>query len=63
MTFDDILEQVIVLLKRQGACRIGYSKCVSTAMMTIWISSKEDLLYVHRVVDDEGKGLIWTAEV
>jgi predicted ATPase/class 3 adenylate cyclase len=63
MTFDEILEQVITLLKRQG--RVSYR----ALKMRLGIDDecldvlKEELLYVHPVIDDEGKGLIWTGDV
>src|SRR5206468_10627380 len=63
MTFDDILTQVITLLKRQG--RVSYR----ALKMRINLDDeyldvlKEELLYVHPVLDDEGKGLVWTGAV
>jgi class 3 adenylate cyclase len=62
MTFDDILEQVITLLKRQG--RVSYPALKRRfALDDDYIEDlKTEILYVHPVVDDEGKGLIWTGE-
>ena len=62
MTFDEILDQVITLLKRQG--RVSYPalkrRC---ALDDDYIADlKTEILYVHPVVDDDGKGLIWTGE-
>jgi class 3 adenylate cyclase len=62
MTFDEILEQVIVLLKRQG--RVSYPALKRRfALDDDYIEDlKTEILYVHPVVDDDGKGLIWTGE-
>src|SRR5438034_1381163 len=62
MTFDDILEQVIALLKRQG--RVSYPALKRRfALDDDYIEDlKTELFYVHPVVDDDGKGLIWTGE-
>lgn len=62
MNFDDILEQVITLLKRQG--RVSYNALrrrfeIDEAYLN---DLKEEILYVHPVIDDEGRGLIWTGE-
>src|SRR2546427_11956325 len=63
MTFDDVLEQVITLLKRQG--RVSYRALkmrfdVDDEYLDVL---KEELLYVHPVQDDEGRGLVWTGTV
>jgi class 3 adenylate cyclase len=62
MTFDEILEQVITLLKRQG--RVSYPALkIRFSLDDEYLEAlKAELLYVHPVVDDEGKGLIWTGE-
>src|SRR5215831_14445965 len=62
MTFDEILEQVITLLKRQG--RVSYPALKRRfALDDDYIEDlKTEILYVHPVVDDDGKGLIWTGE-
>src|SRR6266705_5147424 len=62
MTFDDVLEQVITLLKRQG--RVSYSALkrrfdLDDAYLE---DLKGEILYVHPVRDDEGRGLIWTGD-
>src|SRR2546428_8066483 len=60
MTFDDILEQVITLLQRQG--RVSYSALKRRfALNDDYLNDlKDELLYVHPVQDDEGRGLVWT---
>src|SRR5215510_13720740 len=62
MTFDEILEQVITLLKRQG--RVSYPALKRRfALDDTYIEDlKTEILYVHPVIDDDGKGLIWTGE-
>jgi TOMM system kinase/cyclase fusion protein len=63
VTFDDILEHVITLLKRQG--RVSYRALkmrfdLDDAYLDVL---KEELLYVHPVRDDEGRGLVWVGKV
>ena len=62
MTFDEILEQVITLLKRQG--RVSYSALKRRFDLDddYLNDLKDELLYVHPVRDDEGRGLIWTGD-
>jgi class 3 adenylate cyclase/predicted ATPase len=62
MTFDEILAQIIDLLKRQG--RVSYPALKRRfALDDEYIEDlKTEILYVHPVVDDDGKGLIWTGE-
>jgi class 3 adenylate cyclase/predicted ATPase len=62
MTFDEILEQVIALLKRQG--RVSYPALkIRFSLDDEYLEAiKAELLYVHPVVDDEGRGLIWTGD-
>src|SRR5215467_5189921 len=63
MTFDDILEQVIALLKRQG--RVSYSALKRRFDLNDdYVNDlKDELLYVHPVRDDEGRGLVWTGDM
>src|SRR5215475_4266401 len=60
MTFDDVLEQVVALLKRQG--RVSYPALkIRFSLDDEYLEAlKEELLYVHPVRDDEGRGLVWT---
>src|SRR5215475_1772976 len=62
MTFDEILAQIIALLQRQG--RVSYPALKRRfALDDDYIEDlKTEILYVHPVVDDDGKGLIWTGE-
>src|SRR5262245_56251097 len=60
MTFDEILEQVLTLLKRQG--RVSYPALkIRFSLDDAYLEAlTAELLYVHPVRDDEGRGLIWT---
>jgi len=62
MTFDEILAQIIDLLKRQG--RISYRALKRRFDIDDdYIEDlKEEILYVHPVIDDEGRGLMWTGD-
>src|SRR5262249_19323498 len=62
MTFDDVLEQVVTLLKRQG--RVSYPALkIRFSLDDEYLEAlKAELLYVHPVRDDEGRGLIWTGD-
>src|SRR5262249_28585589 len=60
MTFDDVLEQVITLLKRQGRVSYRALKMRFNLDDEYLDVLKEELLYVHPVQDDEGRGLVWT---
>jgi class 3 adenylate cyclase/predicted ATPase len=63
MTFDAILEQVITLLQRQG--RVSYPALkIRFSLDDEYLEAlKAELLYVHPVRDDEGRGLVWTGNV
>src|SRR5712691_6189802 len=63
MTFDEILEQVIALLKRQGRVSYRALKMRFNLDDEYLDVLKEELLYVHPVRDDEGRGLVWTGAV
>jgi len=62
MTFDEILAQIIDLLKHQG--RVSYRAIKRRFDIDDdYIEDlKEELLYVHPVIDDEGRGLMWTGD-
>src|SRR5215471_11641842 len=62
MTFDEILDQVITLLKRQG--RVSYPALkIRFRLDDEYLEAlKAELLYVHPVRDDDGRGLIWTGD-
>src|SRR5215472_8473636 len=62
MTFDDILAQIIDLLKRQG--RVSYPALKRRFDLDddYLNDLKNEILYVHPVIDDEGRGLIWAGD-
>src|SRR5215471_11144041 len=60
MTFDDVLEQVVTLLQRQGRVSYRALKLRFNLDDEYLDVLKEELLYVHPVRDDEGRGLVWT---
>src|SRR5882672_5192023 len=62
MTFDDVLAQIIDLLKRQGRVSYGALKRRFDLDDDYLNDLKDELLYVHPVRDDEGRGLIWTGD-
>src|SRR5215813_15458524 len=62
MTFDDVLEQVVTLLQRQGRASYRALKMRFNLDDEYLDVLKEELLYVHPVRDDEGRGLIWTGD-
>src|SRR5438874_12139854 len=62
MTFDEILEQVLALLKRQGRVSYPALKIRYNLEEDFLEALKTELLYVHPVVDDGGRGLIWTGD-
>src|SRR5215813_6789286 len=63
MTFDEVLAQIIDLLKRQG--RVSYSALKRRFDLDddYLNDLKDELLYVHPVRDDEGRGLVWAGNV
>jgi class 3 adenylate cyclase len=60
MTFDDILAQIIDLLKRQG--RVSYSALKRRFDLNddYLNDLKDELLFAHPVVDEDNRGLVWT---
>src|SRR5216683_215714 len=62
MTFDEMLTQIIDLLKRQGRVSYGALKRRFDLDDDYLNDLKDELLYVHPVRDDEGRGLIWTGD-
>src|SRR5215471_9920789 len=63
MTFDEILTQILDLLQRQG--RVSYSALKRRFDLNddYLNDLKDEILYVHPVRDDEGRGLVWTGNV
>jgi hypothetical protein len=59
MTFDEILAQIIDILKRQGRVSYGALKRRFDLDDAYLEDLKGEILYVHPVRDDEGRGLVW----
>ena len=62
MTFDDILAQIIDLLKRQGRVSYGALKRRFDLDDDYLNDLKDELLFAHPVVDEDNRGLVWTGE-
>jgi hypothetical protein len=60
MTFDDILDQVITLLKRQGRVSYGALKRRFDLDDAYLEDLKGEILFAYPVVEEEGRGLVWT---
>jgi class 3 adenylate cyclase/predicted ATPase len=63
MTFDEVLTQIIDLLQRQGRVSYRALKMRFNLDDEYLDVLKEELLYVHPVRDDAGRGLVWTGNV
>src|SRR5215467_9582344 len=63
MDFYDILDQVIILLKQRGRASYRALKVQFHLGDEALEALKEELLYAHAVVDDQGRGLVWTGKV
>jgi class 3 adenylate cyclase/tetratricopeptide (TPR) repeat protein len=60
--FDDILDQVIALLKRQGRVSYGAMKRRFDLDDAYLEDLKGEILFAYPVVDEDGRGLVWTGE-
>ena len=62
MTFDDILDQVIALLKRQGRVSYGALKRRFDLDDAYLEDLKGEILFAYPVIDEDGRGLVWTGD-
>ena len=63
MTFEELLNQAVVMLQRQGRVAYRAFKRQFDLNDAAFDDLKEALLYAHpEVLDDEGRGLIWFRE-
>jgi class 3 adenylate cyclase len=63
MTFDEILEQIIILLQRQGRVSYRALKRQFDLDDDYLEDLKEEILFLHpQVVDEGGRGLVWTGD-
>src|SRR5215813_4327600 len=60
MDFYDILDQVLTLVKQRGRASYRALKVQFHLDDESLEALKEELLYAHSVVDDQGRGLVWT---
>ena len=60
MDFYAILDQVIALLQQRGRASYRALKVQFHLDDEALDALKEELLYAHAVVDDQGRGLVWT---
>ena len=63
MTFEEILDQVLAMLKRRG--RVSYRTLTRQfALDEVYLEDlKEAILFAHpQVVDEAGRGLVWSGE-
>jgi hypothetical protein len=64
MTFEEILDQAVAMLQRRGRMTYRTLQLQFKLDDEMLEALKEELLYSQpQVVDDEGKGLMWTGEV
>src|SRR5215510_8933056 len=62
MTFDEILAQVLALLQRQGRVSYRALKMRFSLDDEYLDVLKEEMLFAYPVVDEEGRGFVWTGE-
>src|SRR5215475_15461577 len=62
MDFYDLLDQVIALLQQRGRASYRALRVQFYLDNESLEALKEELLYVHPVRDDEGRGLVWTGD-
>src|SRR5262252_3066971 len=62
MTFEEVLAQITELLQRQGRVSYGALKRRFALDDDYLKDLKDEILYVHPVREDEGRGLIWTGD-
>jgi hypothetical protein len=62
MTFEEILDQTVAMLQRRR--RITYRALQAQFQLDgeLLETLKEELLFSHPVVDEDGRGLVWTGE-
>src|SRR5262249_15666843 len=63
MDFYDLLDQVIALLQQRGRASYRALKVQFHLDDEALEALKEELLYAHAVVDDQGRGLVWTSDI
>jgi hypothetical protein len=63
MTFEEIVDQALAMLQRRGRVTYRTLKRQFTLDDDAFEDLKDELLYAHpHMVDDDGRGLIWTGK-
>ncbi len=62
MTFEEILDQAVAMLQRRGRVTYQMLKLQFKLDDETLEALKDELLFSHPVVDEAGRGLIWTGE-
>jgi hypothetical protein len=63
MTFEEMLDQALAMLQRRGRVTYRALKLQFRLDNDHLEALKDELLYAHpHVVEDDGRGLIWTGE-
>ena len=63
MTFEEMLDQALAMLQRRGRVTYRALKLQFSLDDDHLEALKDELLYAHpHVVEDDGRGLIWTGE-
>jgi hypothetical protein len=62
MAFYEVLEQVLTLLQRHGRVSYRALKRQFDLDDAFIEDLKEELLYSHPVMDEDGRGLVWTGQ-
>jgi hypothetical protein len=62
MTFEEVLDQAVAMLQRRGWITYRTLKLQFQLDDETLEALKDELLFSHPVVDQEGRGLVWTGE-
>ena len=62
MTFEEILDQAVAMLQRRGRVTYRALKAQFQLDEDLLETLKDELLFTHPVVDEGGRGLVWTGE-
>ena len=63
MTFEEMLDQALAMLQRRGRVTYRALKLQFSLDDDHLEALKDEILYVHpHVVDDNGRGLVWTGQ-
>jgi len=62
MTFEEILDQAVAMLQRRGRMTYRALKAQFQLDDELLETLKDELLFSHPVVDEDGRGLVWTGD-